>query len=171
MSASAAKADNKSLRSAMETLMKVSSMPLPEEFVQYLDQVVLAGASGKELLNKMIAKVSQGETPANRGDFDIPPTQEEITDAATRLANAKAATDKANNDTARIEAERREAAVKKATEDVAASKAYLDDLLTLEENALLNAQRNIPTNPAGEPLPPMVPNIIPSTSRKGSNQT
>ena len=168
-SASAALVDNKRLRTAMETLMNVSSMPLPEAFVQYLDQVVLAGAAGKELLNEMIAKVSQGETPANRGDFDIPPTQEEITDAATRLANAKAATDKANNDTARLEAERREDAVKKATEDVAASKAYLGDLLTLEENALRNAQRNITANPAGVPLPPIVPNIIPSVSRTAPN--
>ena len=168
-SASTALVDNKRLRTALEILINVSSMPLPEAFVQYLDQVVLASTAGKELLNEMIAKVSQGETPANRADFDIPPTQQEITDAATRLANAKAATDKANNDTARLEAERRDAAVKKATEDVAASIAYLDALLILEENALLNAHRNITANQAGAPLPPIVPNIIQSVSRTAPN--
>ena len=69
-SASTAPINNKRLRTALENLMTVHSMPLQEAFVQHLDQIVLAGAAGKELLTDMIAKASQGENPAPQGDFN-----------------------------------------------------------------------------------------------------
>ena len=126
--------------------MTAYSMPLREEFVQHLDQIVLAGVAGKEVLTDMIAKATQGENPAPPGNMDRPPTQLEIAEATNRLATAKAATDKANATNARLEAEKRDADAKKAAEEVAATNAHLDDQLLLEENDLLQARRNTAAN-------------------------
>ena len=81
--------------------MTVYEIPLQASFIQQLDEIILAGQAGKELLKDMIATASQGDNPASEGDFDRPPTQPEIIEAAKRLAQAKAATN--NTDSVRME--------------------------------------------------------------------
>ena len=97
--------DNKRLRTALESLMTAYSMTIREEFVQHLDQIVMAGDAVKELLSAMIDKASKGEDPASQSYMDIPPTQVEIAKAATRLAAAKAAIDEASATNTRLATE------------------------------------------------------------------
>ena len=96
--------------------MTVHEITLQASFVQQLDQIILAGQSGKELLLDMIATASQGDDPAPEGDFDRPPTQPEIIELAKRLSQAKAANN--NTESVRLETERRDAAAKKAADDL-----------------------------------------------------
>ena len=97
--------DNKSLRTALENLMKVHEIMLQAPFIQQLDQIILAGQSGKEFLLDMITTASTGEDPAPEGDFDHPPTQGEIIELAKRLSEAKAANN--NAESIRQETERK----------------------------------------------------------------
>ena len=119
--------------------MTVYEIPLQASFIQQLDQIILAGPAGKKLLKDMIATASQGDNPAPEGDFDRPPTQPEIIEAAKRLAQAKAATN--NTDSVRMETERRDAAAKKAADDPVTNNDNLEDLIVQGENALLNSKK------------------------------
>ena len=83
--ASIALRDDKQLSTALENLMTVHEIPLQASFIQQLDQIILAGQSGKELLLDMIATASQGDDPAPESDFDRLLTQTEIIELAKRL--------------------------------------------------------------------------------------
>ena len=112
----------------------VHEITLQASFVQQLDQIILAGQSGKELLLDMIATASQGDDPAPEGDFDRPPTQPEIIELAKRLSQAKAANN--NTESVRLETERRDAAAKKAADDLVINNDDLEELIVEGENAL-----------------------------------
>ena len=56
--------DNRRLRNAVESLMTAFSMPIRAEFIQHLDQLVLAADAGHEVLSDMIDRASKGEDPA-----------------------------------------------------------------------------------------------------------
>ena len=70
-SATTAPIDNKRLRTALESLMTAYLMPIREELVQHLAQIVLAGLAGKEALTNMIAKATKGENPPPPVDMDL----------------------------------------------------------------------------------------------------
>ena len=156
--------DNKSLRTALENLMKVHEIMLQAPFIQQLDQIILAGQSGKELLLDMITTASTGEDPASEGDFDHPPTQGEIIELAKRLSEAKAANN--NAESIRQETERKEAAAQKAADDLAINNDEIEEIIADGENALQKAKK---TPAANQPLPPMVPNILPTAAIQGPN--
>ena len=126
---------------------------------------MLAADAGHEILSDMIDRVTKGEDPAPPGYIERPPTQMEISEAATRIAAAKAATDKANATNARLANEKREADARKAAEEEAVNNAH-HDLLQAEENRLLQAQQTIAAAQSEAQVAPMVQNILASIGRK-----
>ena len=89
----------------------------------------------------------------------------EISEAATRIAATKAATDEANATTARLAKEKKEADARKAAEEEAANTAQLD-LLQAEENRLFQAQQTIAAAQSEAQIAPMVQSILASIGRK-----
>ena len=82
--------ENRAIRSALDSLLRINKITVQPCYSQVLDEIVLAGLVGKDILMDMLQDASAGCNPSpDEGVITRPITQGDVKVMAARLAENK----------------------------------------------------------------------------------